>query len=141
MLHLAYSISMFFLSSSVRKPYPIWPYEAIAQAILGSRYDLSVMMVGSTKARTLNREYRGKDYTPDVLAFPISNDTGQIILTPTVALPKAKEFGLTPKQYFGFLFVHACLHLKGYDHGATMEKQERRYCQKFHITHPHNVVQ
>jgi rRNA maturation RNase YbeY len=36
--------------------------------------ELSLIFVGRKKARDLNKQYRGKDYIPQVLAFPMSKD-------------------------------------------------------------------
>lgn len=126
----------FSIHKTSRQSIPRWPYEAIATAILGAKYDLSVQFVGATKAREYNHNYRHKSYAPDVLAFPLTDDVGQIIITPLVAKTKAAAFAMTNKQYLGFLFVHACLHLRGYDHGPRMDRAERTYCAQFNIEHP-----
>ena len=36
--------------------------------------------------------------------------------------------------YIAFLFIHGLLHLKGHDHGDTMESLERRYVKQFGIS-------
>lgn len=38
----------------------------------GKEVELSIMLVGKRKAKTLNQDYRKMDYIPQVLAFPLS---------------------------------------------------------------------
>lgn len=109
-------------------------YEEIKQAILGSRYELSLVFVGRTRAKTLNSTYRHKTYTPNVLSFPLTKSAGEIVICPAVIKSEAKKFNLSPRGYIAFLFIHGCLHLKGYDHGDTMDKLERKFCKAFNIT-------
>lgn len=111
----------------------------MAEAILGSSYELSVRFVGATAARTYNQTYRNRDYIPDVLAFPLDATVGQIILTPATISKKAPSFTMTARQYTGYLFIHACLHLQGYEHGRSMERAEKKYCAQFSVPHPNDT--
>jgi probable rRNA maturation factor len=122
----------FTLSSTIAH-YPDFPYQAIKEAILGKQYDLSVAFVGTKRAETLNREYRKKTYVPNVLSFPLDEKTGELYLCPEIAYPEAKDFNLSKDGYIAFLFIHGCLHLKGHDHGDTMEALERRYMKRFKL--------
>lgn len=115
------------------RTYPKLPYEAIKTDILGQRYELSLTFVGATRAQALNKAYRQKTYAPNVLSFPLSKTVGEIFITPTVAKKEAAKFNLTPTGYVGFLFIHGCLHLKGLDHGATMDKAEQKYLRKYQL--------
>jgi hypothetical protein len=45
----------------------------------------------------------------------------------------ATKFGMTPNEYVGFLFIHGLLHLKGYSHGDTMDKAEKKYSKRFKL--------
>ena len=110
------------------------PYEAIKDAILGKRYELSLAFVGATRAAQFNETYRQKTYVPNVLSFPLTDTAGEIIICPVVARKEAHKFDLTPDGYMAFLFIHGCLHLKGLDHGDTMDKQERKYLNAFNIS-------
>ena len=118
------------IAATVRT-YPRLPYNKITQDILGTRYALSLTFIGSTRAQALNEAHRGKSYVPNVLSFPLDDTHGEIYIAPTVATRECKKFGMTPRGYIGFLFIHGCLHLKGYAHGDTMDKAERTYCKKY----------
>lgn len=117
------------VQSSARS-YPKLPYAKIAEDILGADYQLTIVFVGSTRAHKLNSTYRGKTYIPNVLSFPLTRKVGEIYITPTVARKEAPSFGLSYRAYIGFLFIHGLLHLKGYDHGDTMESLEQKFMKK-----------
>jgi probable rRNA maturation factor len=122
----------FSLSSTIAH-YPKYPYEAIKDAVLGKKYELSLAFVGTARAQKLNVAYRQKTYVPNVLSFPLDDHTGEIYICPEIAYPEAKDFNLSKDGYIAFLFIHGLLHLKGHDHGATMESLEQRFMKRFSI--------
>ena len=126
------AISNLEISLSV-KAYPQHPYVQMKDTILGKKYTLSLAFIGDTQAQKLNVEHRKKSYVPNVLSFPLTVDQGEIFITPSVAKKEAKKFNMTVDGYIGFLFIHALLHLKGFDHGDTMEKAEQKYCKKYNL--------
>ena len=104
------------------------------QAVLGKTYELSLTFVGATMAKTLNQTYRQKDYIPNVLSFPLNEDTGEIYICPGVAKKEAKNFNLSVDGYIAYLFIHGLVHLKGHDHSDAMDKLERKYVKQFNIS-------
>jgi len=120
------------ITSTIKK-YPKHPYEQIADKILGKRYELSLVFIGKTRAATLNKQYRNKTYSPNVLSFPLDERTGEIFICPLVAKAEASKYNLSTKNYVAFLFIHGCLHLKGHDHGDTMDTLERKYLKQFEL--------
>jgi rRNA maturation RNase YbeY len=114
---------------------PRLAFAPIKRAILGPRYSLSLVVVGDVRSRALNKKYRGKTYIPNVLSFPLSRTEGEIFLNPKKAAREAHNFGMTKRVYLAYLFIHACLHLKGLRHGATMDTIERRMLRRFKLTH------
>jgi len=105
--------------------------ERIADEILDTSYDVSIVIVGEKRAHSLNKEYRNKDYTPNVLSFPLDETTGEIFLNPKSAVLEAEKFSLTPINYLYYLLIHSMLHLKGLDHGDEMTAKEVLYMKKF----------
>jgi len=114
------------ISKSTRT-YPKLPYEVIKNDVLGERYELSLIFVGKDRARALNTEYRKATYIPNVLSFPLTKNAGEIYITPSIAKNECRKYNLTERGYIGYLFIHGLLHLKGYPHGATMDKAEKKY--------------
>jgi rRNA maturation RNase YbeY len=131
MIHLPYKFMENFFISSTARAYPRLSYEDIKNDILGKNYVLSLTFIGSIRARALNKTHRGKTYVPNVLSFPLDTAVGEIFIAPVIAKKEAPKFSMTHRTYVGFLFIHACLHLKGYQHGDTMDRAEKKYCKKY----------
>jgi probable rRNA maturation factor len=102
------------------------PFKKIKEQVLGVNYELSVALLTPAQARKVTKESKGKDKASNVLAFPLSRRSGEILLCPATARAQAHEYGMTPKIFLLYLFIHGCLHLKGMVHGGTMERTERR---------------
>jgi rRNA maturation RNase YbeY len=102
-----------------------------ADDILDTSYDVSVVIIGEKKALSLNKEYRGKDYIPNVLSFPLDETMGEIFLNPKTARLEAPKFGLSVTNYLHYLIIHSMLHLEGLDHGDEMDAREKFYMKKF----------
>ena len=113
----------FSMTNKTRGTLPRVPFREIKEAILGKHYALSLVFIGKTRSRRLNTSYRGKPKPTNVLSFPLDTKTGEIFITPSVANPRE----------IGFLFIHGCLHLKGFDHGSTMERLETKFRIRFRV--------
>ena len=94
--------------------------------------ELGILFVGDQRMRTLNRQYRGKDRTTDVLAFamreaPHSSSAvlGDVVIAVPTAVRQAKEGHRSLDEELTVLLVHGILHLCGYDHERS-EKEARR---------------
>ena len=125
--------NMQFTQTAYTKTYPRLPYERMKDAILGKKYELALVFVGGVRAQSLNQKYRNKSYVPNVLSFPLSKAIGEIYIAPSVAKREAKKYNMTHDGYVGYLFIHGLLHLKGYHHGATMEKAEKKYVRLYNL--------
>jgi probable rRNA maturation factor len=110
---------------------PPLPYDAIKQEILGKSYTLTVIFCTKEESRERNRIYRDKDYPTNILSFPLEKKEGEIYISLSTARKDAKKFDLSYEGFLHLLFVHGCLHLKGHDHGSTMEMLEQKYFKKF----------
>jgi probable rRNA maturation factor len=103
--------------------------------------EISVLLIGDRAMRTLNRRYRGKDRTTDVLSFPLREGPfprvqhhllGDIVISVPAAARQAREAGEALPDEIDRLLVHGFLHLLGYDHergrveARRMEARERR---------------
>ena len=114
---------------------PHVPFLALKEKILGKRYNLSIAFVSPRTAQALNVATRNKDYTPNTLSFPISKTSGEIILCTSAMKKEYASFGMTYDTYLLYIVIHSMLHLKGYEHGSTMEVLEKRLLSSFAHTH------
>ncbi|MBX4209486.1 rRNA maturation RNase YbeY [Candidatus Parcubacteria bacterium] len=121
------------LMNKTKGKLPRLPFSRMKDAVLGPGYDLSLAFVGDAEARRLNMRYRGKDYVPNVLSFELGPDAGEIFIDPLEALRQAPDFGRTPSNMIGFLYIHALCHLKGMKHGSTMERTEAVFRKEFKL--------
>lgn len=80
--------------------------------------ELVMVFVDAKEMQGLNRRYRGKNRPTDVLSFdPIDESfLGELVLCPSVLQEQAIETGLSYRQELGFMVIHGCLHLLGFDH-------------------------
>lgn len=122
-----------FSLSHTTRVFPKHPYEKIKNDILGNEYVVSLVFVGKKRAQALNATHRKKTYVPNILAFPLDKNNGEIVMCPTIAKIEAPKFDMNYTTYTLFLFIHALLHLKGHDHGATMEKAEKYFLKKYQL--------
>lgn len=109
---------------------------------------LSIALVGPTQMKKTNKEYRGKNRTTDVLAFPEVNifkkelrvgplkklrNLGEIIICPREVKKNAKRFNSNFQTELARVLIHGILHLLGYDHekseetAKNMEKKQQHY--------------
>ena len=111
------------VSNTTRGKVPSLPFESIKNTVLGKNYELSLVFCGDKLSKRLNKTYREKNKPTNVLSFPISKNTGEIFIN----LSHLKGFSI------GHLFIHGLYHLKGFDHGDTMERAEKVLRKKFKI--------
>jgi len=105
-------------------------FAKIKETILGSQYELSLVLIGDTLGRRLNLEHKKKNTPTNVLSFPIDKKEGEIFINVRRAKRDAKKFDHKVNEHIAFLFIHGCLHLKGEKHGSKMEKKEERLLQE-----------
>ncbi len=108
------------------------PFLAIKDHVLGKKYVLSLVFANKKTVTDLNKQYRDKDYTPNILSFPYSKNHGEIFIHLPTAKKQAPDFEMDFDTYLVFLFIHGCLHLKGMEHSSTMEELERKILQKMY---------
>lgn len=122
--------------------------------------EVSVSFVDNREIRQLNKLYRNKDKSTDVLSFPlgengvydVNNETGAYLLGDVVisietAIKQAQIYNHTLEREVGFLTVHSMLHLLGYDHETTpvdaalMREKEEQVLEYLGITRDKEYVE
>jgi probable rRNA maturation factor len=121
------------VTNKARNSIPSVPFAVIAERIFGNTYELSVAIVAPAEIQKINLMYRNKDEPTDILSFPLSETQGEIYLCPEEIEREAVKFDRSYENFFAFVFIHGCVHLKGYDHGGTMERIEQQFRKEFGV--------
>jgi probable rRNA maturation factor len=94
----------------------------------------TIAFVSDRAMRQLNRTWRSKPGTTDVLSFPAGKDEfqrdaeetlGDVIISVEQAARQAAENGLKLEQELAQLILHGLLHLCGYDHETDNGEMNR----------------
>ena len=118
---------------STKGKLPGLPFLDMKNAVLGRDYDLSVLFPGAKLAEQLHITHKGKSGPANILSFPLSDTSGEIVISLQQARREAKKFGRTYENYLGFLFIHGLVHLLGYDHSDEMDAIEAKFRKKFDL--------
>ena len=121
------------ITNTTKDKLPRLPFAKMAEAVLGKEYECSLVIIGSKKSRELNRTYREKDNSTNILSFPLDENEGEIFLDLKKTRTEAPLFDRSYINFVGFLFIHGLLHLKGLDHGTKMENAEKKIRSLFKI--------
>jgi probable rRNA maturation factor len=116
--------------------------EAVLSYSRKSKAQIEISLVGESKIRRLNRQWRNKDKVTDVLSFPIQLKAppgkvpwilGEILIAMPVARRQAKQAGRSVTAQVLRLSLHGLVHLEGLDHDKSraekiiFEKKEIKY--------------
>ncbi len=117
------------------------PFLRRAQKAVPIAGEVSVLLTSDREIRRLNRAFRRKDKSTDVLSFPApifpaqatpAPTAGDIAISLDTAATQAKRFGHPLEIELKILLLHGLLHLAGLDHEsdagemATRETELRR---------------
>jgi len=86
--------------------------------------ELDILITDDLRMQKLNRQYRNRDKTTDVLSFPSGapqvegrpRHLGDIVISLPQAKRQALDIGHGVEPELRFLILHGTLHLLGYDH-------------------------
>ncbi len=115
-------------------------------------YEVSVVLTDDAEQETLNRSYRGRDSSTNVLSFPsdematagfpddLPMPLGDISLALETLVREAQDTSL--RDHFCHLLVHGMLHLSGYDHETNdqaecMEALEISILEELGVDNPY----
>ena len=126
-------LSLQFADKAHREHLPRHRVARWLRAALQVPAQITVRIVGSEEARSLNRDYRGKDYATNVLTFDYQREPlvmADLVLCAPVIEREARAAGKPLAAHYAHLLVHGALHAQGYDHerrrdAARMEARER----------------
>lgn len=105
---------------------------------------LSILITTNEIIQTINRDYRGKDTTTDVISFAYNetenigpfNILGDIVISFDKVKEQAIEYNHNFEREFYYVLGHGMLHLIGFDHvleedKKIMRKREEEILSKF----------
>ena len=112
--------------------------------------EISLVITGEKRIRTLNKKYRGIDNATDVLSFGNSatNKTtrskiakfvnppdnvlhlGEIFICHSQAVKQAKQKKHSIKRELAILLIHGILHLLGYEHRGDYRESEMKIIEE-----------
>jgi probable rRNA maturation factor len=85
--------------------------------------ELGVLVCDDATIRSLNRRFRGRDHSTDVLSFPAGFATpdgpryfGDVAISLETAVRQAGSVGGSLEREVKVLLLHGLIHLAGYDH-------------------------
>lgn len=94
--------------------------------------ELSISIVGDKTIRIINRDYLEKDRTTNVISFSLKEGEhgditpdalGDVVISADTAAREANEGNIELFERLSFLLLHGILHLCGYDHERSGEKE------------------
>lgn len=115
--------------------------------------ELSIAFVGQERMRELNKKYRGKNRTTDVLSFTWTRDSeargekrsqtsattgnglGELVICAREVKKNAKRYNLSFEKELAKVLIHGILHLLGYEHekGKT-EKDKMMRKEEYYLS-------
>ena len=127
-----------------KKTFQLFAEKIVKEIKETENQDFTVAFVSDRKMRELNKCFRGKNLTTDVLSFPFESDEfdaeienlGDIAISLEQAERQAIENDLDFETEVKQLILHGVLHLCGFDHetdDGQMNKRELELRDKFGI--------
>jgi len=139
------ALSLQFADAADRALLPRHKVARWIRAALEAPAELTVRIVGADEGRSLNRDYRGRDYATNVLTFDYSRSpvvAADLVLCAPVVRDEAKAQRLPVQAHYAHLLVHGTLHAQGYDHeneadARVMEARESELLQSLGFGDPY----
>jgi probable rRNA maturation factor len=122
----ALMLSLQFADGAHRRVLPRHRVARWIRAALDAPAEITVRIVGAEEGRTLNREFRGRDYATNVLTFDYARApvvSADLVLCAPVVAQEAGEQGITLEAHYAHLLVHGALHAQGHDHEDDAQAQ------------------
>lgn len=76
--------------------------------------ELEIIFLSDSAIRLLNRRYKGRNISTDVLSFELG-ELGEVIISSDTALRNSRIFNTSFEEEIALYIIHGILHLFGYD--------------------------
>lgn len=123
---MSLALSLQFADKAHRDELPRHRVAKWIRAALENPGQITVRIVGEEEGRTLNREFRGKDYATNVLTFDYAHEpevVADLVICAPVVAREAREQRIALADHYAHLLVHGTLHAQGWDHEADDEAE------------------
>ena len=93
--------------------------------------EVSFLLTSDSNIRLLNKNYRNKDRSTNVLAFPMNQNNfgedyivGDVVISLQRILSESKKLKIQKYKYLSQITIHGVLHLLGFDHKSNKQHEE-----------------
>jgi probable rRNA maturation factor len=137
-----------------------WLLRALSRTTAAGDVRVTVRFVATAEGRTLNRDYRKRDYATNVLTFAYDEShpgrrertakrspilAGDLALCVPVLRREARAQGKTLRAHCAHLVIHGALHLAGHDHekakdARVMEALETELLESLGYDDPYATI-
>jgi len=127
--------------------------QAAAEGFAGAPLLLGILLTDDAEQRELNRTYRGKDASTNVLSFALTDSEtprapeapvllGDVVLAYETVAREAAAQAKPLEHHVQHLVVHGVLHLLGFDHeieteAEMMEARETEILRRLGVPDPY----
>ena len=148
-LHLSQSSGLLRRGIPQRSSFETWINTTLQGVGHRRACEISLRIVDAEEGRSLNRQYRDRDYATNVLSFPIELPPGvklpllgDLAICAPVVAREANEQEKALRDHYAHMTVHGTLHLLGFDHeidadAERMEALERKILHKLQVADPY----
>ena len=99
--------------------------------------EVSFLLTSDSNIRLLNKNYRNKDKSTNVLAFPMNQNTfgedyivGDVVISLQKILSESRKLKIQKYKYLSQITIHGVLHLLGFDHKSNKQHEEMNRIEK-----------
>ncbi len=115
--------------------------------------ELTIRFVNENESAALNKEYRHKSGSTNILSFPFDmpeevelNLLGDLIVCSDIVKKEAAEQNKTELAHWAHMIIHGTLHLLGYDHltsaeADVMEAKEIKILSQLGYSDPYREIE
>ena len=103
--------------------------------------EVSFLLTSDSNIRLLNKNYRNKDKSTNVLAFPMNQKSfgenfivGDVVISLQKILSESKKLKIQKYKYLSQITIHGVLHLLGFDHKSNKQHEEMKRIEKKVLT-------